>query len=170
MDEQGSDRIAETLASMGEDLSGVDGRTLRQLERLEGAISAEAGEVERLRLELRAHGMTVSEMAKASGISRATFYNKPLLARYLEARKAQLGIKGEDKALAAAVARAEEAERKVALMTERDGELVLAAANRRRLERRVESLEKALEEANARRATGQSGRIIEFGKGGRSRR
>ena len=170
MDEKGPGRVAETLAGMGEDPSGVGGRTLQQLERLEGAISAEAREIERLRLELRAHSMTVSEMAKASGISRATFYNKPLLARYLEARKAQLGIKGEDKALAAAVARAEEAERKVALMAERDGELVISAAERRRLEKRVESLEKALEEASARRATGELGRIIELGKGERSRR
>ena len=169
MDEQGSVRIAGTLAAMGEDPSAIDARTMRQLESLEAAVSSEAEAVERLHRELSAHGMSVSEMAKASGISRATFYNKPLLARYLEARRSQTGIGKADGALAAAVARAEEAERKVELMAQRDGELVLAAAERKRLEKRVESLERALEEANRRRPAGASGGIIELDRIGRSK-
>lgn len=136
------DRVTEKLASMNEDPESIDKRTMAQLEKLEEAIAAEVERHRAARAEARAHAITVSNVSKASGISRATFYNKPLLRRYVDASRKSCGIDDEEAELERLREALAEKNRAVEGMIARDAELVVLAMENKRLRHKVETLEK----------------------------
>ncbi|WP_261434105.1 hypothetical protein [Xiamenia xianingshaonis] len=100
----------------------------------------------------------------ASGVSRATFYNKPLLAEYVALSKSEaVGNRGAT----ASRAELEEANAKMRRLMERDGELVLALADNERLTKRVEALEAMLKDARRHFEGMPRGRVVPFGKDGK---
>ena len=118
-----------------------DSRTMSQLTRIEAAITEEIEERDELRKRLHALNFSISEISSRSGVSRATFYNKPLLSKYVEHRRNQeLHDAGAEK-LEAAKDRIAQLEDKVEKLLRRDGELVLAKMENDRLKKRVAALE-----------------------------
>lgn len=118
-----------------------DGRTMSQLARIEAAITAGIEEREELRRRLNALNFSISEISNRSGLSRATFYNKPLLSKYVEHRRNQELHDADAEKLEAAKDRIAQLEDKVEKLLRRDGELVLAKMENDRLKKRVAALE-----------------------------
>lgn len=136
-----SDAIEKKLNAVGKCLKDIDPRTQNQLEKIEHAIQSESSLREKAEGEARAHEISIASIAKASGVSRATFYNKPVLKEYVESAR-----DGEDsdspKAESELLAkRLEHAEEVISKMQKRDGALVVMAAENERLRKRVEILE-----------------------------
>ena len=158
------DAIAGKLAALGVSMAEVDARTLRHLEKVEVALQDEVERLERARATVRGRGFALSAISTASGVSRATFYNKPLLAEYVEHSKSEaVGGPGGT----ASRAELDEANEKVRRLMERDGELVLALADNERLAKRVEALEAALDDSRSHFEGMPRGRVVPFGKDGR---
>lgn len=135
------ERILGRLTSMGEDAKRLDKRTIEQLRKIEQAVAEELEGRKAALAKARSCDLSISRISKASGISRATFYNKPLLQSYVEAARADL--EGEDDSLVARLrARLEEKEEALKAMVARDAELVVMSAENRRLRNRVAALEK----------------------------
>lgn len=141
MDGKNAGNVKSTLESMGVDPETLDARTKSQLLRLEDAIREELAAAGAAREELRRHELTVSNLAKRSGISRATFYNKRILADYLRARRPHGELEALKKELEAALERAERAEDTVAKLMKRDGEIVAMRSEMKHLRRRIALLE-----------------------------
>ena len=156
--------IARKLAALGVGMAEVDARTLRHLEKVEMAVQAEEEKLERARATVRGRGFALSAISAASGVSRTTFYNRPLLAEYVELSKSEaVGDPGGT----ASRAELDEANEKVRRLMERDGELVLALADNARLEKRVKALEAALDDSRSHFEGMPRGRVVPFGKDGR---
>lgn len=151
--------VARKLEAMGVGGADMDARTAGQLEKIERALQAEEAELAKARATIRGRGFALSAVSAASGVSRATFYNKPLLAEYIELSKAEaVG----DAGATAPKAELEEARERVRLLMERDGELVLALADNERLSKRVEALEAALEDSRSHFEGMPKGRVVHF--------
>lgn len=121
----------------------VDPKTAAQLESIEGAIRLELDERRRLMAEARRHDLSVSSVAKASGVPRATMYEKRLLVEYAKAR-ASSATKTEGESRAESLERRlEEAEARIAALERRDGELVLARMENERLRRQLDAIRDA---------------------------
>lgn len=137
------EEVRRKLTALGRDPNTIDSRTMRQLVCLEEVVRDEEANVRVAKATVRGRGFALNAMSEASGISRATFYNKPLLAEYVKLSKDE--IVGDPDAVASK-AELDEAKKKISQMMERDGDLVLALAENERLEKRVDALRSALED------------------------
>lgn len=81
--------IDETLELMDVNVDTVDKRTRGYLRKIELALRAEMELRAKLENGLREHNLSVSSISKASKVSRQTFYNRPVLSRYVNARHAK---------------------------------------------------------------------------------
>lgn len=142
----GSDQVAARLEAMGIEPSSIDRRTLSQIKKLEEAIAIETERYRAARSEMKSHTLSVSTLSKASGISRATFYNKPLLRKYVDAARQAYAIKDESAELERLQKELSEKNEALAKMLEREAELVILAAENRRLNRRIETLRKYIDD------------------------
>lgn len=79
--------ILVKLSYLGENIDAVDARTLGHLRKIERAIRDEADARRAGESEVKRHNLSVSSIAKVSGVSHATFYNKPVLTRYVALRR-----------------------------------------------------------------------------------
>lgn len=135
-------RIADTLRAIGVSASDVDARTWAQLEQVEACVTSEVNLYRAAKEELRRHRLSIDSVHKLSGISRQTFYNKDgLLARYVERRRADEKVALESEASTALRKKLDEALTKIRKLEERDGELVILAAENERLRKRIEALD-----------------------------
>ena len=118
----------------------IDPRTTAQLESIEEAIRQELGERQRLLAEARRHDLSVSSVAKASGVPRATMYEKRVLAEYAKARASSAAdVEGRSRA-ESLERKLEEAEARIAALERRDGELLLARMENERLRRQLDAI------------------------------
>ncbi|MBR3158797.1 MAG: hypothetical protein IKF14_06795 [Atopobiaceae bacterium] len=139
------EKMRATLAALGVNLDTVDGRTMGQLRKVERAIRDEAEARRRAEEEVRRHNLSVSSVAKASGVSHATFYNKSLLKRYVNARKEEEVPRTREGRDVALERRLEEAQAEIALMNEQGALMVQLQIENDRLKRRVRMLEVQLQ-------------------------
>ena len=139
------EKMRATLAALGVNLDTVDGRTMGQLRKVERAIRDEAEARRRAEEEVRRHNLSVSSVAKASGVSHATFYNKSLLKRYENARKEEEVPRTREGRDVALERRLEEAQAEIALMNEQGALMVQLQIENDRLKRRVRMLEVQLQ-------------------------
>ena len=141
--------IADKLAMLNVNLDDLDDRTMDQLRKIESAVIREEEALEKARAILRGKGFSISSISAASGVSRATFYNKPLLADYLELRKKD--AMGDEPEATVRKAELDEAKEKITKLMESDGELVLSLADNERLSKRIEALEAVLRDMQSHR-------------------
>ncbi len=153
--------VERKLIALGVDADDVNVRTLRHLELIEKAVQAEEERLKQAKATVRGRGFVLSAISAASGVSRATFYNKPLLAEYVALSRSE--AVGD---IDATASRAElaAANAKVRRLMERDGALVLALADNERLAKRIEALEAALEDVRRHFEGTPRGRVVPFGK------
>lgn len=163
-----SGAIVRKLEAMGVDEADVNARTAGQLEKIENALRAEEAELSKVRATVRGRGFAFSAVSTASGMSRATFYNKPLLAEYVEFSKAET-VSNAD--ATASRTELEETKKEAHLLMERDSELVLTLAENERLSKSVEALETALEDGRSHFEEMAKGKVMPFGAvGGKEQR
>ena len=141
-----SDQIAARLEALGVDASSIDKRTMSQLNKLESSIAIEVELYREARSEMKSHTLNVSTLSKASGISRATFYNKPLLRKYADAARQAYAIEDENAELERVKKELAEKSDALAKMLEREAELIVLAAENKRLKRRIEALSKYIDD------------------------
>ena len=139
------EKIRATLASLGVNLDTVDGRTMSHLRKVEQAIQDEAAARRAAEEQVRRHNLSVSTVAKASGVSHATFYNKSLLKRYVNTRKEAEIPRTREGREASLERRLEEAKTEIALMNETGALMVQLQIENDRLKRRVRMLEVQLQ-------------------------
>lgn len=133
--------IMETLRELGVDTDTVDKRTLNHLRKIENAITEEADKRKQAEAEVRQHNFSVASISKVSGVSHATFYNKPVLSRYVNARKENVVSRTDTGASESLRQRLEEAQRQIALMNEQGAQMVQLQIENERLKKRVRMLE-----------------------------
>lgn len=138
--------VEERLRSMGVDPAFEKEKTLAQLESIQRAIDEEALRIEEAR-KIALRGMPTTAVSELSGISRQTFYNKPLLKEYAERAINDAGV-AEDRNV---VTRLKEtvAEQKSAIdaFVRRDGELVEMEIKLRDVQAENDGLKAALSDA-----------------------
>ena len=134
-------KVRRMLAGMGVDADGVDGRTMGQLVRIEAAIAGEAAAHRAAKAEARRHLLTKENVSGVSGVSKPTINAKPLLERYIEARRVEEKVFYEGEQVRSLKRRLKEVEKRVAKLAHRDGELVVALAEVERLKERNRRLE-----------------------------
>ncbi len=139
------EKIKATLATLGVNLDTVDARTMNHLMKVEQAIRDEAKARRSAEEKVRKHNLSVSSVAKASGVSHATFYNKSLLKRYVNARKEEEIPRTRESRDASLERRLEEAKMEIALMNETGALMVQLQIENDRLKRRVRMLEVQLQ-------------------------
>lgn len=116
--------IDEALDKLGVNIDTVDGRTRSHLRKIETALKAELEARREAEAEVRRHNLSVVSVAKASGVSHATFYNRPILTRYVnQFRDGALG-RTEASVVASLRRRLEEAQRQIDLMNEQGALMV----------------------------------------------
>lgn len=81
--------IDETLELMDVNVDTVDKGTRDFLRKIELALRAEMELRTELESGLREHNLSVSSISRVSEVSRQTFYNRPILSRYVNARHAK---------------------------------------------------------------------------------
>ncbi|MBR3312857.1 MAG: hypothetical protein IKG18_01825 [Atopobiaceae bacterium] len=162
-DNKGTDeKITATLARLGVNLDTVDGRTMGHLRKVEQAIQGETEARRRAEEEVRRHNLSVSSVAKASGVSHATFYNKTLLKRYVNARKEEEIPRTREGRDASLERRLEEARIEIGLMNEQGALMVQLQIENDRLKRRVRMLEVQLQGGQP--AMDGKGEVLPFGR------
>lgn len=134
--------VIERLTSMSIDPATIDKRTFEHLAQIEEAIIAEAASYRAARAEARTHHINVSNISKVSKISRATFYNKPLLREYLNDSRKTCGVGDEEAELERLKKTIAEKDETIEAMTMRDAELVVLASENKRLRHKIENLER----------------------------
>lgn len=133
--------IMETLKALGVNTDTVDKRTLGHLRKIEEAISREAEERKKAEAEVRRHNFSVSAISKISGVSHATFYNKAILSRYVNARKENVIARTATGASESLRQRLEEAQRQLDTMNKQGAQMVQLQIENDRLRKRVRMLE-----------------------------
>lgn len=155
------EKIRAIIAKLGVNLDAVDGRTMGHLRKVEQAIQDEAKARRMAEEEVRRHNLSVSSVAKSSGVSHATFYNKSLLKRYVNARKEEEIPRTRESRDASLERRLEEARTEVDLMNEQGALMVQLQIENDRLKRRVRMLEVQLQGGQP--AMGGKGEVLPFG-------
>lgn len=163
-----SETIDERLSKLDKRLGDFDSRTQAQLEKIERAIQSETALRRAAEAEAKRHDINVVAIATASGISRATFYNKPVLKEYVEEARQAEGFDSDKTELDALKERLREAEETIGKLKKRDGELVVMMAENDRLRKRVEGLESFIEKmpTDIRHDFEAMGIVIPFPSGG----
>ena len=84
MDGKENERIEAFLQLKGMSLGSVSRSRLEQLRRVDRAVTARLLAIEEARAVLAKNKINVAAVAEASGISRKTFYNVPMLQDYIQ--------------------------------------------------------------------------------------
>ena len=138
--------VERRLTEMGIDPLHQDERTLKQLEAIQAAVEGEAERISEAR-RVAAHGMPIVRVAELSGVSRQTFYNKPLLMEYSEKAIREAGIEEGREVEARLRTLVAEHEEAIASFVKRDGELVEAQIKLRDAKQEIVGLRASLAEA-----------------------
>lgn len=134
-------RVLAALAACKREADDIDERTWGQIEKVEKAILEEASLHKDAKAEARRHMISIDSISKKSGVSRQTFYNKGgLLADYTQQRRKDEGIAAACEVAESLRRRLDEAEAKLAKMTDRDAQLVALHAENARLKNQVSQL------------------------------
>ena len=177
MDELGALRksVEKRLVNMGIDPCQENEKTLRQLEMIEQAVDDEAARIAEAR-KTAAHGMPIVRVVELSGISRQTFYNKPLLKEYSAKAIKDAGIEEGREEIARLKQLVTEHEATIASLVKRDWELLEERARLRdaqieiaglkaslaEAKSTIAKLSEMLEEASSYQNASQPGKIIDF--------
>lgn len=145
-DHEGVDeKVLATLKALGMSVDTVDSRTMGHLRKIEQAIRDEARARREAEEQVRLHNLTVASIAKTSGVSHATFYNKKLLSRYVNHRKAEEVPRTREGRMGSLERRLEEAEETILQMNEQGAVMVQLQIENDRLKRRARMLETQLQ-------------------------
>lgn len=152
--------IRNTLEALGIDYEDVDKRTMKHLIKIENAVAEEMDKREQAIAEAKVHNLSVASISKASGVSHATFYNKPLLSRYVNARKEILINRNTIDVADSLKKRLDEANRQLDAMHEQGAEIVQLHIENDKLKARVRMLEVQL--AGGTPAADGKGEVVPF--------
>lgn len=134
-------KVLAALAACGREADDIDERTWAQIEKVEKAILEEASLHKDAKAEAKRHMISIDAISKKSGVSRQTFYNKGgLLADYTQQRRRDEGVAADSEVVESLRRRLDEAETKLAKMTDRDAQLVALHAENVRLKSQVKRL------------------------------
>ena len=158
--EQYEDDIKATLEALGENYDSVDKITMKHLRKIEKAVADEVEKREQAITEAKSHNLSVASVSKASGVSHATFYNKPILSRYVNARKEILINRNTIDVADSLKKRLDEANRQLDAMHEQGAEIVQLHIENEKLKQRVRMLEVQL--AGGTPASDGKGEVIPF--------
>lgn len=141
--------VAETLSKADIADEQVSARTMRELAKVEAGIQSLVESAEEALKTLRESKLTKQRVADVSGLARATLYNNEVIDAYVKARIEDNPVgslaQREDKLRK----ELEEERRKVRLMQERDGEIILLRKKVEELESELEVLRENAENARA---------------------
>ena len=158
--EQYEDDIKATLEALGENYDSVDKITMKHLRKIEKAVADEVEKRELAIAEAKTHNLSVASVSKTSGVSHATFYNKPILSRYVNARKEILINRNTIDVADSLKKRLDEANRQLDAMQEQGAEIVQLHIENEKLKQRVRMLEVQL--AGGTPAADGKGEVIPF--------